>query len=873
MPAGTSVGRISLDMGLNYKDFKKQMGGIASTARGVAGSAFSKFGVLAAGAFAAGAVAAGVFAKSAISMASSLQEVQNVVDVTFGAMSGFVDAFAKTAGEKFGLSELHAKRFSGTMGAMLKSMGLAPKQIVGMSTALTGLAGDFASFYDIKDPEESFNKIRSGIAGETEGLKQLGINMSNANLESFMLTKGIKGQFSEMTQANQALIRYNYLMKVSADAQGDFTRTSGSWANQVRIMTLRWGEFKAGIGKGLMLLFTPVLKVLNTVLSYLIKVGQVFSMVMERLFGIKQKSTGAAKAVSGIGTSAEKAAEGQKSLAKGTKAAAKAAKASVASFDKLNIIGEEKSDDGGSGGSGGLGGLDSGMGGAFDTGAPSSALDEMGKKVDEFVLKFETAIKKIGTFFTNLYNKELKQPFEQIVTYLRDVVVKGLTDSFQLVLDSALLLGKKALGLITTIAGDIWTSFKENLPAVLGQAEITFTTLNKIFQDGVKVVTDILSGALDVLIEVWDKWGKKTLDNVWKTLLGIWDSFNKILVQWVKPIVDDALKFMKDMWDKHLKTVVSDVLNFIMKLANAAMDLYNGFIKPIVDWLIVVLAPIFKNAFKAILNVLDTAIQFIKEFVGGALKVFGGLIDFIVGIFTGDWKRAWNGVKDIFSGIWAVIKSIFNLVVNLFLDIVSNLKLAFNAARESVMTAFSPIVSWFSGIWDSIKRVFSAVGTWFSGIFAGARDAILDVFDNIGNNLKRPLNSMIDMINNLIRQVNKFHINLPDMLGGGTLGFSIPTIPRLAQGGIVSQPTLAMVGDNKRSPEVIAPLHDLQAMIANSSGASNEKMVEMLKRVVDTIRALELSTEVYIGNELIDDYVEKRKNRKTFRAGRLPAQG
>lgn len=188
------------------------------------------------------------FAKQGVEVASDLQEVQNVVDVTFGTQgAAVIEDFAKSAAGSFGMSALSAKQFTGTMGAMLKSMNLSDSEVLDMSTALTGLAGDMASFYNL-DAEEAFAKLRSGISGETEPLKQLGINMSVANLEAYALTQGINTAWKEMTQAEQATLRYQYIMQATADAQGDFARTSDSYANQQRILQLNLENLSATIG-------------------------------------------------------------------------------------------------------------------------------------------------------------------------------------------------------------------------------------------------------------------------------------------------------------------------------------------------------------------------------------------------------------------------------------------------------------------------------------------------------------------------------------------------------------------------------------------------------------------------------------------------
>jgi hypothetical protein len=188
------------------------------------------------------------FGKQAIQAASDLQEVQNVVDVTFGDDANQVEKWAKKAGSQFGLTETQAKKFSSTLGAMLKSSGIAGQQIVDVSTNLAGLAADMASFYNL-DFEEAFSKIRSGLSGMTMPLKELGIDMSVDTLNAFALAQGLEKSFNEMTQSEQTMLRYQYLMQATADAQGDFSRTSDGFANKVRILNTEFETFKATIGK------------------------------------------------------------------------------------------------------------------------------------------------------------------------------------------------------------------------------------------------------------------------------------------------------------------------------------------------------------------------------------------------------------------------------------------------------------------------------------------------------------------------------------------------------------------------------------------------------------------------------------------------
>ena len=191
------------------------------------------------------------FGKAAVTAASNLEEVQNVVDTTFGEGAPRIDEWAAGAAEAFGESELQAKQFTSTIGAMFKSMGVGQHGMEEMFIALAGLSGDMASFYNL-DPTEAFEKLRSGISGETEPLKQLGINMSVVNLEAFALSEGITKSYDSMTQAEQATLRYQYIMSATADAQGDFSNTSDSLANQQRILKLEMETLAGEIGQDLM---------------------------------------------------------------------------------------------------------------------------------------------------------------------------------------------------------------------------------------------------------------------------------------------------------------------------------------------------------------------------------------------------------------------------------------------------------------------------------------------------------------------------------------------------------------------------------------------------------------------------------------------
>lgn len=280
------------------------------------------------------------FGRSAVNLGSQITEVENVVDVAFGSMSDKAYQFASTAKEQFGLSELAAKQYSGTMMAMMKSSGVAQDAASKMSISLAGLAGDIASFYNI-DTDTAFQKIRAGISGEIEPLRQLGINLSVANMEAYALSRGITTSYNAMSQAEKVALRYNYLMSVTGDVQGDFARTSGTWANQVRLLTLNFQSLSAVIGQGLIAGILPAIQALNALMSKLMQAANVFRNFMYVLMGKKLKGSqsGVSDIVSNLGGIETAGDDASSGLDDATSSAKKLKKAlSVLPFDQLNQL-------------------------------------------------------------------------------------------------------------------------------------------------------------------------------------------------------------------------------------------------------------------------------------------------------------------------------------------------------------------------------------------------------------------------------------------------------------------------------------------------------------------------------------------------------
>lgn len=452
--------------------------------------------------------------KSAIGFGSAITEIENVVDVSFGSMADEAYKFASAAKEQFGLSELAAKQYSGTMMAMMKSSGVAQDAASKMSISLAGLAGDIASFYNI-DTDTAFQKIRSGISGEIEPLRQLGINLSVANMEAYALSRGITTSYNAMSQAEKVALRYNYLMSVTGDVQGDFARTSGTWANQVRLLTLNFQSLSAVIGQGLIAGILPAIQALNALMSKLMQAANVFRNFMYVLMGKKLKGSqsGVSDIVSNLGGIETAGDDASSGLDDATSSAKKLKKAlSVLPFDQLNQLADNSDNSGTASKS-----LGSGLGDLADSFAGiQDSLDEV-LTVDETPInKWASKIRKaflakdwegVGTTIADMLNLGMSKVYEVINWKNVAPKITEFTDAFTRAFNS--LNTRLDFDLLGRTIGTGINTAVNTLNQLIGDGGIDFGLIGRNIGDG-------LIGALDEIN--WTNLGE---------LLG-----NKFMISW-----------------------------------------------------------------------------------------------------------------------------------------------------------------------------------------------------------------------------------------------------------------------------------------------------------------------------------------------------
>lgn len=968
---GNSDGRIELDLVVNQNGFQRQMQGIQGLAK--------KAGMALAAAFSVKKLID--FGASCIELGSDLQEVQNVVDVTFGSMSSKVNEFAQSAAASFGLSETMAKKFTGTFGAMAKAFGFSEDAAYEMSTSLTGLAGDVASFYNLSQ-EEAYTKLKSVFTGETESLKDLGVVMTQTALDSYALANGFGKTTAKMTESEKVALRYQFVQEQLSAASSDFERTSGSWANQMKVLNLQFESFKATIGQGLINAFTPVIQVVNTLLSRIMVLAEAFRSLTERIFGDRSGGDAAAQ-MQATAAAATDAADATESV--GDAAASAGKKMSgLSGVDELLTI-----NSGSSGGSGSAGGGAAG----FDMSSPeigqdTSALEETESRFQSLIDRarelaglFQQGF-QFGLGDTSVFD-DIRQSLDSIgesfvniftspeVTGAFNGFINAWVQSLGTVLGSSVSIGASIAGnLLGGISGYLESdsgriqdyivamfNIGSRLSEIRGNFAAAVATIAESLRcEGAVSITESIIGAFSsafmgvtelcgrLAVDVLDVITGPFIDNQDEIRTTLEDTFSAVapIFATIKDVVDECVDSMQTAYDEHIGPLFTSLRDGLSEIMRTVLEAWNTHILPVIErlsekfsefkdqylspliekfgefigqvsdainavWtnglqpflenLINEWAPVIGEAIDGIGTVFMDIGAAISETVSGVLTALGGLMDFITGVFTGDWSLAWDGIKAFFSGIWEamvgvvdelitaiwdIIMTVINVIATFIREKFNSIKQAvtesLTSIKEAVSSKFNEIKSKiqsvlttvktfitniFSSIYSGISNVLNRLRTIWSNIWNGMKNTVINIFNGMWNAIKRVINSILGgvegMANGIVRGLNRaiealnnISFSVPNWvpeIGGMSFGFSVPSlpeisIPRLANGGYVkaNTPQLAMIGDNRHQGEVVSPENKLQEMAETAaklsrqdSGAMNS---ELLKRIIELLNTL-----------------------------------
>lgn len=845
-------GSVIIDTRMDTTGVQNGVSAIKQSFNGL-GSAVKKIGLLIGGAFAVGKLVQ--FGKECVELGSDLAEVQNVVDVTFTTMSDKVNEFAKNAMTSAGLSETMAKRYVGTFGAMSKSFGFSEAQAYDMSTALTQLTGDVASFYNISQ-DLAYIKLKSVFTGETETLKDLGVVMTQSALDQYALANGYGKTTSEMTEQEKVALRLAFVQKQLSAASGDFIRTSDSWANQVRVMQLQLQSLKATVGQGLINIFTPVLKVINVLLGKLATLANAFKSFTELITGKKSSGqtsgsgAGLTGDASGVQDTADaygqaadnagKLADSTEDVADATKDAAKAAKGYLSPLDEINRYSTQDASSTASktpstSGSGGGTSLPSAVSNV-DYGKVAegeTALDKMSKSAE----KLAKLLKKLWKPFQDAWKKEGKNTIDAA-----NIALSGIAKL-------AKSVGKSLV--------EVWTN---------GTGTTMLTTMLRIAQNVLKTIGNIASGFADA----WNKnnVGTQIIQNIADALV--------VVMQFVEKIAEDTATWAANLDFYPLLESISNLTAtfapILESIGNVLEWIYKNIVLPMLTWIIEVGLPAVINLVSKVATFLADHQSIVEAFGAALIGAFAaakiaGLASIIIKNVSGIAMAAkglialMTGTGGIMGGIKAIATAIgpggiFVLAVGACIaigvllyknwdkikemagkvwDWISNKTRRF---VEDIGNKLRGLATKMTTIWGNIKasahQKWNAIWSTVSGFveriknaivdkFTSAKNTIVNVFNGMRDAIRSVLNNIISVVNGAISKVNgvvsaiesAFSFGpwkVPTPFGSKTIGFKatfprVPTVPYLAKGAVIPPRSefLAVLGDQKQGNNIETP--------------------------------------------------------------------
>lgn len=852
------VGQIARELGIDSSQIVNQLTGASNKAAKQATSIFSGMGKKIAAGLSIAAFTK--FTKDCIEVGSNVTEVQNVVDTAFKDLSGQADQWASNAMTNFGLSELSAKKYMGVFGQMSNAMGITGQAALDMAEDVTGLTGDVASFYNLST-DEAYTKLKSIWTGETETLKDLGVVMTQTNLDQYALNNGFGKTTAKMTEQEKVMLRYQYVTSALSNATGDFVKTQDSWANQTRILTLRFQQLKASLGKGFIALFTPILRGFNNLLAGLQKVADGFASFVQMLTGadVSTSMGSISSDIAGIGDDASSAADNVGDIGSAAKKTAKDIEKSLAGFDQINKLTEPTDDSSDSSGS--TGGTSSGIGSVDLVPDVSGSTSNATSAISDFVNKAKKELDKlrkwsVSTFSpsmsriwdgltknTDTAKKNLASAFNDIralgppllnyfngpftnylVTWVdtNGSILNGLFDSFNTVFSD--VWNKAAYPILANFVSvglPMLTDFASQTLSLNGTIFDTFkASWNSLWSEGVSPAIESISnvwiGLVNTMAGAWNEWGEPIFTGIKTAVKTTGDVFLDIWNNMLQPVWENALDVIDRVWSEHLQPLLANFLDFVGEVVTCATTIYNNFIAPVVGFLSELLGPIFIAIFDSIGNKVGVVVGTITDLMNDTITVFKGVIQFIKGVFSGDWEGAWNGIVTAFDGI-------------------------------------------FSGIADIAKGPINMVIGLINGLLSGMQRGI----------------------NAVVKGINKLSFKVPNWvpgIGGDHFGFDLPqvgfgSIPYLAQGGYVkpNTPQLAMIGDNRHQGEVVAPEDKLldMAQKAAAMASSAELLAEAISILKQILKILEtLDLDIQLDGKSLKKYVVDKINEHTKQTGK-----
>lgn len=853
----TTAGQIGIDLILNSTSFKKSLNNIQTQANN-AGSKIS----------------------------NSFSKIAKVVGTAFSV--AMITRFSKECVSAANIQTEAETKLTTVMRQRMSASNKAISSVKNYASALqeTGVVGDevqlagaqqLSTFLKTDDALKKLMPAMNNLA-----VQQNGVNVTSESMVNIgnLMGKVMQGQTSALTRvgitfsdAQAQVLKYGneeqraaMLSQVITDNVGNMNKAlANTPAGRIQQLKNSFGDMQETLGRGLNNVFSPMLGFLTKIVTKLSQVASGFENLTKKIFGdsnSEQSSAGMNNLSTGADDATASVDNNTKAINNNAKAKKKSER-SLASFDKLNVLTKTNS----STSSGGkistptTGGNtssnkkpksnnkttpkfnfsklyeESGLKNFFDKVQRGidkvdwSAIAENCKNIFKKSIPIakaylgqvknvsKSALGAVGSFiggivqvsgkqlqtltggiskwltkdqgkiigFINTIGTHLSKGFDNLSTFF-DGAFDLLGDSIDRVRPTMETAISDLLSGCTDLAGGIGTIVSDGFEIATGKLvewiENDSETIGTFFDNVQLQIADVLSFVGTVFSDIgtylsdwWESDGSSVFSNICSMFTNIGTTLMNVYNEWIKPAWDAIVDVFQSAWKSYLKPIFEKIVSFFGKLGDCISAIWNNFLSPIVNYLVKTFGPILTNIFSAVGGVFKTVFSIVGDVVCGILDALGGLLDFITGVFTGDWEKAWNGIKSFFKGIWDAIWGIIKGAINLIIDGINLL---------------------WTGIYNAISAIVNAIG--------GVAGAIGDVFGK------------------------DWSFSMPK---------KAPLIPKLAKGGLVKAPTLAVVGDNpgasSGNPEVVAPLNKLKGIMQQGSDSND---TEILSQILTYLKRL-----------------------------------
>lgn len=733
---GTTLDTTGLDAGLkNINKHLQKMKGLVETV--FASSILVKFG------------------KSAIKAASDLQEVQNIINVSFDEEGvARMEKFSKAAVETFGMSEFTAKKTAGAYAAMGSALGLLQTDAEEMAMQLTALSGDMASFWNLTQ-DETYTALASVYTGETETLKRYGIVLTEANLQQYLYTKGINASIKTMDAASKTMVRYNYIMEQTRLYQDDFIRTQDNWANQIRVLQEHWNRLMIVIGNGLITVLNPLLKVLNTIIEKLITLVKTLGLVLQKVFNIKVQDI--SQQGVGLADSIADAANAEEDLGNAVSDTNKNLKKSLAAFDEINVLAQDTASTSTRGGSGvtGLESLGLDVVEPYDINAIAKDINEIEPpqkwidfftRLKELLEKSVVPLQRLKEQLTVLKDYTFKGLYGFYDNFLKPVGTWVLGEGFPRFVDiTANSLQQIKYEKIIQSFNNLWDALAKFSTNIIGEGLLWFYE-NVLAPITVWATNNILPPAIDILAE--------SIRIITTVLEALQPSAQVIFDYVLKPFgekignlivialetIAEKLKDISDWMDAHPLATQA-----IVTLATALVTIVTT-LALIHKWqqMITNTTKLIGVQFTGILKIIQTMATFIGK-LGTLSTKLGTIVKFLIspqGLIL-------IGIAAVITAIILIVthldeikawlskahswldEHVFTPITNKVDELKEAIKNKIENAKQGVKDKFNSIKEAGLDALQGIKDTFSSVGEWFGEKFETVKTVVYTKFENI----------------------------------------------------------------------------------------------------------------------------------------------